>query len=561
MKGGSTAMSKRTKAVLSVLAVASLVFSSFIFLTDLDSPVSADTATVTISYYNDGATTDGGVTTAQNGSKYVNISYEGIASTEYNPEYWADSGKVPDDVGNWTGPTNSNAPYDFKVSLGVKATASNITYYISSPSGYTLKSVSCGDNVVTVEKVSDTCFSYSCKNTNQHTVAVILTGTTSVTKVFGGWNTGSNGSGTNYLPGDVVPSTATTLYANWITPDFFTADVSATAITASSTSSGSPQAMVLTGSPDPQPYFKPTINGSYVIQFNYTGITQTHSDNRTVDNMFGTIFKLDKPNVNSGKIVFNATIKSGTYRSTDLNNLTTVNIGKSENCYLGGDAIFDNVELNGQSNGKHGGAINGGFVAQGHILIMGANICNSALANNWELTDSSPLRVLQIFGGTNGTNLTSASIRDNSGNLLPEYEYADYYKSNQSVISAKGDYGNQTVNLATYVIIHSGVYSNVFGGSFSTSNVRSIGDFISATAAQVTDDSVQKYYKRGDYDYISLTQAEAEEKWSSEPAKVFVGDLLSTHLVLRGGIVTDTVCGGSSGAKAYIYGGDRKSVV
>ncbi len=558
MKGGSKVLGRRTKAVISVLAVALLMLSAIVILTDDGGDVSAVNATITIGYYSDGATVNGGVNYDSDlHDNYVSISYEGIASTEYNPEYWSGTGKVSDDIGDWTGPTNSSAPFDVKMTISITATAANTTYYVGPPSGYTVKSVDDGGdaNVTVAIPSGKNYFTFESTDTSAHSVDVVLTGTTSVTKVFGGWTTGSGGTGTLYLPGDVVPTTATTLFANWITPDIFTDNVTGVALTATVTSSENPQAMSFSSAPTPTPYLLITS-----VPISYSG-TITRGDGRDLDYLFGTIYLI---NLEGQKVTFNTTIPSGTYRSVNTANPAEIDIGSYiidtkvywEHCYLGGDVIFDNVLFGGKSHGKHGGGDGGSIFAQGHILIMGTRIgVTPSQTNNMALSESDPSNVIQIYGGMKGSAISSSTFRDNQGNVYDNYKFSDQYRTGKTIISGKSN-NEQTVNLATYVIIHSGLYSNVIAGSYNGQ----IGAMTNANSAQVADAGVTKYLKgtytenKIDYtNYTTMTQQEAED--APDKSKVMVADFMSTYLVLRGGIVADTLVGGGIEKNSYILGG------
>ncbi|AMK13547.1 TIGR02543 family repeat-containing cell surface protein [methanogenic archaeon mixed culture ISO4-G1] len=160
---------------------------------------------------------------------------------------------------------------------------------------------------------------------------------------------------------------------------------------------------------------------------------------------------------------------------------------------MGGDVIFDSLGITTYTlSARHGdGGVGGSFVADGHKLIMGSNITNPKLASNKDprTTGGAP----QLIGGSAEVNITTAVV---SGKEIV-YE---------------GDLSS-TVDLGTYLIIHSGIYQCVVAGSVSTGSILNIG-----TNGQNGN--------------------------------------LSTYTVMKGGLVTDTFCGGNAGTSrgGSVYG-------
>lgn len=151
------------------------------------------------------------------------VDYSGIASSEYNPEYWA--GSFSDNGGatvqNWVG---EGSP----VSLTFESSASfSISRYTSrtvtfTGSGLSIISCTSSSNNVSVTFDSDSfTLRNSGNNTRTGTVTFSLNANATYSKVFSGWNTSPDGSGTQFLPGDVLPNSVTDLYAIWTMPNLF----------------------------------------------------------------------------------------------------------------------------------------------------------------------------------------------------------------------------------------------------------------------------------------------------------------------------------------------------
>ncbi len=143
---------------------------------------------------------------------------------------------------------------------------------------------------------------------------------------------------------------------------------------------------------------------------------------------------------------------------------------------LYGDTVIDNVSLTSSApNNNHGDGSDRGIFANGHRLILGTGIGTGAASFK-----SAP----QVFGG--GTSSVEDAV-----------------ETRKSIVSADAEL-SRTVDLGTFVIVHSGTYYNIVGGG-------------------------------------------ANSDIGSERLP------LSTYVVLKGGMSLDTVVGGS-GAGGSVYG-------
>ncbi len=161
--------------------------------------------------------------------RQVTVHYDGIAATEYNPEFWAEtftstSGTVTED---WIGPevTYENLTFQFH-----RTVSWNISGWINHNGGtLTLKNVSPG---ITIDYSGDDGALYENKvltvddvtiwSQNKGSGTFTFTGESTVTvnKIFAGWSTSDDGT-LDYYPGDVVPSAIADLYAVWLEPSVY----------------------------------------------------------------------------------------------------------------------------------------------------------------------------------------------------------------------------------------------------------------------------------------------------------------------------------------------------
>ena len=504
----------KRNAMIGVVVVAALILSSSLILMNLDSGTAAPDYEKRIKYVPDSSAYVNGETVP---SEYI-VGYDGIASTEYNPEYWAGTFQNivttgdPETLGtpsNWVGPLVT-------VSVTIKvqntaATASTVTLTDSAYphyAAYEITSITGG-----TKTSSNTC------TINASTTASITLNVT-VNKVFAGWIDDNGTDDTIILPGDVLdvpaydsskPTTLKVLKAKWITPAIFYNKDSAPIVVTDSMSLSDQL---------PKPYLKLSKSESnvmiipgdkvYTNKYSSTPISNDSSFNT----MFGYIYLLDTGEYCVGK----KTLPTGTYRSFYTNNdddKAELNLAPSSGntnagdayCSLGGAAVIDNIDLkteNYESDitkqpkgycGKHG-VNNTGLFAEGHVLIMGTGIINQQFSPTGWGTEPTDINIgyasTQIFGGKRSSTTTG---------VVSEVPDA----ANKKIVFADPKHAELTTRVATYVIIHSGIFYSVHGGS----QCRDIGAS---------------------------------------------GNYLSTYVVMKGGIVSDNLVGGSFHQNNVVYG-------
>jgi len=496
------------------------------------------------------------------------IPYSGIASTEYNPQFWNNTGNVGN-VENWTAPPSSwnyeltadgnintieqgqnptksytvtyvnNETHivssasdaysitiqNWPVSLEFKSTTNNKTYYFKIPhTAITNKSTN-----MTLDSTGSTYDTYKFTgNDSNVTVSFTITNyTLSPDKVFGGWlmYEESSGKWITVYPGDIVGNNVSKLYAKWIEPDVFIMKNDSVFVDHWDTDYKYVFEIV-------SPYAKPTnIYESYDIAAidmdKYKGRYETviRGDSRPANtpDMFGTIFLLSKENTKDWKNYFTMEIgarespylnalPTGTYRSADTNNPVLLRIGgkvaDGNLCELSGNVIIDNVGMKKTANdGQHGDSGTGAIFANGHVLIIGVNIQNPTLGSGQGKSTNPANEVPQIFGGSYHNLLSEPVVFNGYDPALKK----NYTITEKDIVFGDGrTTSGLSVKLGTCVIIHDGIYLNIVAGSWGR----------------------------------SLTDA-------NHP--------MSTYLVLKGGTTTDTVVGGCSGnAGCKIYGGELK---
>ena len=429
----------------------------------------------------------------------VSAHYDGIISTEYNPEYWYDDlpvstpGNLPDNVSNWVGPT-SDQIVKTVVKLKVAGNEQNpVQYKLVYPEAYEPVSAVGADQrsidyVVFpqdpedyIEKVDgkwELTLTARGDNTSKDYYTLIISLKVSTTKVFGGWSTAAN-SGRVYLPGDVVPDTVEELYAYWIEPDMYSKTVTVNnnnwsnhkyTIESSALSlqdhldvgktNANNSALALggkayEGTNDGDNLGKFTVTVKNNGNYNSVAYNVSFGNARQGPSIFGSIYHL----VDNVNMV--GSLPSGTYRSENISSKITITAtGAYGNA---GDVVIDNVQIVGPTGkSAHGGEAVGIYGA-GHILIMGKGLVTS--------------EELQVFGGVtnNGSNLTAQIDGDI---YTPEMD--------DKVMVSKAT-GTVSVKIATCIIIHSGVYFNA-GASCQKGSVGS---------QQVTDRCAYMVFKGG----------------------------------------------------------------
>ena len=492
-------------------------------------------------------------------------SYYGLKSTEYNPEYWKGSGEVSSETNNWAGPLAKNrvdadvnmdvtfqyglsGDYTIKLDNGDlvrniinKITVGNTTIYPGET-----KEVSTKNRTSNVSLSWDGhyfTFNNSSNSADELLVSLDITVQMNYHKVFGGWVTAS---GDHVLPGDVVEWAVEDLYATWVTPDVFVPEkdtINLSNVWLASYAGKREYVMdVIT------PYAN--LNGInktlQPVLMNYDDDTRTYEDDgqdfgnyayvipgkgheyevsRDGPDMYGTIYHLARERTYnessaSSKGYYNMDLLNGTpyddrptlgylpagsYRQPD-NSVGVVKIvfkGGNQpdiyKCVLGGNVIIDNIGIDGDGNGgKNGYAPGSALYANGHILIMGAGLTNpdAGAAGSWNPATEKGAIGPQIFGGTYMADLVEPVIEKKT------IVFSEVDKPTE----------NLKVDLGSCIIVHSGIYHTIIGGSFSNSSTH----------------------------YVFGIE--------SKP--------LSTYMVLKGGTTTDTVAGGMTGTtvNSTLYG-------
>lgn len=310
-------------------------------------------------------------------------------------------------------------------------------------------------------------------------------------------------------PGDVIDGNVTELEAQWVVPNLFitkSLSFGSNAWTGNTSLTLNNANLIRLDGYKINPYraidWSDSFSGGLVIDD-----SAYHRNTGYVDSVFSTINCLmtTKEYGMTGSTI----LKTGTYRTvnpytntgvySDKNNYANskANINFYKNTILAqGDVIFDNINYIGNNNGKHGDGTSGLF-ANGHRLIIGVNVTNP----KFEGTDLS--EDAKIDARNLGVNLLTIY----GGKNVDSTEIVDCRK----MVFGRDDVDmDEMVDLGSYLIIHSGIYLNVIGGC---------GDNKSMGNSSV---------------------------------------LLSTYLVMKGGIVTDTLVGGCGG-NGVLWGANTNS--
>ncbi|MBR6214524.1 MAG: hypothetical protein IKN41_00660 [Candidatus Methanomethylophilaceae archaeon] len=139
MLNGTLEDRKKFLTLVSVMATICVLVIVSVVILAVSSNETVITHDYEVSYNPNGATKDNG-----GDATVIVAEYDGIISTEYNPEHWNDGltkstpGNLPDDVPNWVGPQSSVV-----ATAVIKMTVSTGTSYtLNYPSGCTLSSPS-----------------------------------------------------------------------------------------------------------------------------------------------------------------------------------------------------------------------------------------------------------------------------------------------------------------------------------------------------------------------------------------------------------------------------------
>lgn len=355
--------SSLTKAMALFIVVLLLTTSTAtLFMNESDAPVSYQQS---VTYHRNLSSSD---------NEAVQITYDGIASAEYNPEFGIGPVDVTTGVqktwlntegGSGVGNVTLSVSFDYYDYLNRNQ---NFSVYV--PSGYTIhldsitvsgsfQSFSVSGNSISVNStVGYVPYPYHHSGTVSVDVSIPFT---YESRLFGGWSESQSGN-VDYYPGDVIPDDVTDLYAVWVVPTIVGSASDFRSDETSYTING------LTLSESPIPYSQ---RGQYPTTVYDSGV-------------FGRIYTLN------GDITVSGTLPSGTYRNA---NGSSSAITVSGNVAMEGDVIIDNLELiaGGISDSNHGDG-SGGLFANGNMLIIGPDVTapSGRQANTY----------LQVYGGT-----------------------------------------------------------------------------------------------------------------------------------------------------------------
>ena len=330
-----------------------------------------------VKYYTNGATSTETLAEDENG-KYVSVGYDGIISTEYNPERWNEASSnqsTPKNFNsaNWTAPDCTATAI-----LALPIVTSGTEYKVTLPDKYTIEGWTQDPSTKVWSHTATAGESGKTLDIKLHF---------SDKSVFGGWTTldGTN----DYLPGDVIPNTIGSLKAKWIEPDHF---IKETTLSWSSNAIDLSGLVVLSeltlcvGSDkiiniQSETYtntskidgvakivLKEKVGNDYVdVTYNITfGKDSESGPVRQDRSMYGTIYYLPASNGYDNKLynVVNPNsstgIPSGTYHS-DANNKARVYAGTQDasnngKLRLKGDVLFDTIDFGTGANRGNAGS-------------------------------------------------------------------------------------------------------------------------------------------------------------------------------------------------------------
>ena len=284
-----------------------------------------------------------------------------------------------------------------------------------------------------------------------------------VKHVFGGWILGESEL---VYPGDVVPLNTTQLKAKWVFPDILvTPGISTTSL---SVTSKNPTLVKASGGWNADTTFTQDI-----IISDFTGTSSITGWFHEVDgvyvsgksnDMFRTVYLLKPDNYDTDNTITatSTNVTVGTYRSYDDPDDDTykkVTILLNGDLTMIADVTIDNVnwQQKKSTDNRIGQDVSKSKInANNYRLILGTGIetlqANSSVGNKYDTIYYTPV----VYGGHRGNNIR--------------------VQENKSIVAANfGQNETLSVDIGTYMIIHSGTYGNVLGGGSigSTSAYRS----------------------------------------------------------------------------------------
>ena len=292
----------------------------------------------------------------------------------------------------------------------------------------------------------------------------------SIQKVFGGWTTIKDYDCRNYpegiiYPGDVVSEDVTKLYAVWLYPDIKIPQEGFTSVTQVQ---GNKLISHLSLNADSlragiQPYIglsslnvtESDMVGVYHYDYDLGKYVVGASDSDY--SMFSTIYQIEASELI--QVSTKTTIPSGTYRSANPDDVNTIGINAS--ILMGGDVVIDNLlfkQMYYDNNNRLGDKASYVINANYHRLIIGTNVDVDKGDLNYQKqndpTYKGELLLAPYVVGGSGSN-TSTSIED--GKRIVSVAGTDDSSRNHGM-------SNLQVDIATFVIVHSGTYAHISAG-------------------------------------------------------------------------------------------------
>lgn len=430
-----TSINRNARARLFASLTVALMLSSLIIPivsqgSGSDPVTGNDVGEISVTYHHNSSDVEG-----------TEITYNGIASAEYNPVYWkADNGKD-----NWLAPQGT---YTFNLGLTLTYSGRIEQSSFTLPEGMNVTQVSTNSNDVRVVKSDGN--TYMVYDTwwpllDRH-IYVEFSYDYRYDYVFGGWsitNQSYNGQA-DYDPGDILEDVSR-LYAVWLTPTLhykFDAEQGLD-----------------------------NIQGPEIVEsINFGDSSYTRVDPQ-VDNVYTNIYMI------SGVQKAGDKLPGGTYRSSDGSG--TLQLDEPYEAWDGWngyqtfhdyaipideDVIIDNLRLDAvdkcDTTKKHGDDPDHGLYANGNMLIIGPGVVT--------VGDSEPRSYPQIFGGY----------------YEGGKEDTDEPLSNTDVVIFSGTYYNvvaggydQSVSESTNLVIRGSttVLDTVIGGNSRSSTDHSVG--------------------------------------------------------------------------------------
>ena len=436
------------------------------------------------------------------------VTYYGVATAEYNPEYWNGYFVGEGNSDNWKGPTTK-----LTKELTISWEGGN-SLWESASSGFSIKLPDCVEswNIVSVSGgqvvVSDFTSKTITINKNNNGSSwggteyaggsAIINLTIKINKVFGGW---ADSKGNPINPGDVL--NVDDVYATWVTPDVHLYDdIRDWVISLDRNDS----------------------NGDYSdnIQIYHTVGRGNHSvwyqDGRDAASLYSTIY-----NVNSEQDA--PSLTTGTYRSITGNGEIVVSYSSRGWWYhstLSGYVILDNIRLVGSEDNpvSHGGEH--ALYANGNLLIIGTGV---------NTTTTSSGHGVQINGGAQNSDVAKTDVRIFSGtysNVFGGCYNGDVGTSSDEDVGTSSD---EDVGTSSVTILGGRVTDTVYGGCQS-------GDVnetrVLIVGGEVYDDSSPKYSLGSDGSYQTVVGASRNSGTVTE-SNVIVSNLGKVFAVQGGG--------------------------